>query len=217
MHTDSGSLCSRISAKEQVRQYKEAGYDGIVVTDHFVNGNSAVDRRLSWHEQMDMQFRGYREAAEAGAKCGLRVYEGTEFAYCGTEFIILGLGCQWFKEHPEIAYTTPERFLPVFRAVGAAVIHAHPYREASYISEVRLFPELVDAVEGYNLHNLPEWNEKAMLYAAENSLPVTSGSDCHDYGTLGAGIRLDREPDDAIDLAEIIKSGRGWECIYEIC
>ena len=36
LHTSEASACAVFSAVEQVRSYKAAGYDGIIVTDHFL-------------------------------------------------------------------------------------------------------------------------------------------------------------------------------------
>ena len=216
MHTSEGSKCSRLTAVEQVHQYKDAGYDGVIITDHFVNGNSSVDRTLPWIEQMRIQFSGFRAASIEGDRIGLKVFEGIEFAYNGTEFIVLGLGEDWFICHEETKDMSPDQFLPIFREAGAAVIHAHPYREAPYIHETRLYPNLVDAVEGFNLQNAPEWNNKAFEYAQVNNLPITAGSDCHHIGNYGAGIELVEEPRDINDLVRIIKSGKGWNWFDEI-
>lgn len=213
-HTSEGSKCGKLTAREQVMQYKNAGYDGIIITDHFVNGNSAVDRTLSWEEQMKQQFSGYQNASVEGEKIGLKVFEGIEFAYKGTEFIVLGLGFEWFLKHPETKDMTPEEFLPLFREEGAAVIHAHPFREAPYILEYRLYPDLVDAVEGFNLQNQPEWNKKAMDYAEKYCLPVTSGSDCHRLMEFGAGIDLEQPVSSIQELVRVIKSGQGWSIIH---
>ena len=101
--------------------------------------------------------------------------------------------------------------MPFFRSEGAAVIHAHPFREADYIEEIRLYPELVDAVEAYNFTNQHEWNAKAIAYAKGYNLPMTAGSDCHHIDGMGAGIILDETPDSIDDLVRIIKSGKGWK------
>ena len=45
-HTAKVSACSRMGAEELVELYLENGYDGIFVTDHFLNVNTTVDRRL---------------------------------------------------------------------------------------------------------------------------------------------------------------------------
>lgn len=37
MHTKEGSACSSAPAADMARAHKEAGYDGIFVTDHFFN------------------------------------------------------------------------------------------------------------------------------------------------------------------------------------
>lgn len=36
-HTDESSPCGKIPAKEGIKQYKEAGYDGVAVSDHLAN------------------------------------------------------------------------------------------------------------------------------------------------------------------------------------
>lgn len=212
VHTAESSACATLKAADQVKQYMKAGYSGMIITDHFVNGNSAVNRKLDWDSQMSDQFLGYRNALKAAEGTDFKVYFGVEYAFHGTEFIVIGLTEQWFKDHPEIIYTLPEDFLDIFRKAGAAIIQAHPYREASYIREIRLFPELVDAIEGFNLHNKNmEWNVKAQELAKAYNKPVTAGSDCHHLDELGAGIDLEVLPSSDFELAAIIKSGKGWE------
>ena len=65
MHTSEGSACGKSTAAEMVRSYKEQGYTGIFVTDHFFNGNCAVDRSLNWEEKIDLFCRGYENATPA--------------------------------------------------------------------------------------------------------------------------------------------------------
>lgn len=211
MHTYESSACGRATSIEQVHQYKKAGYDGVIVSDHFITGNSAVDRSLPWEQQMRDQFAGFRHAKEEGELIGIKVFCGIEYGYHGTEWIILGLDENWFIDHPEVLDMKPEEFLPFMRSEGAAIIHAHPYREADYIEEFRLYPDLVDAVEVYNFTNKDPWNDKAIAYAMEHNLPMTAGSDCHHIDAMGAGIVLDENPETIDDLVRIIKSGKGWK------
>ena len=44
LHTCRASLCGKSEGSEHVRYYKELGYTGIFVTDHFFGGNTAVPR-----------------------------------------------------------------------------------------------------------------------------------------------------------------------------
>ena len=48
LHTCRASLCGKSEGSEHVRYYKELGYTGIFVTDHFFGGNTAVPRDLPW-------------------------------------------------------------------------------------------------------------------------------------------------------------------------
>ena len=47
---------------EQTRIYKELGYDGIIVTDHFYNGNTAISRNMPWEKWVNNFTRGYENA-----------------------------------------------------------------------------------------------------------------------------------------------------------
>lgn len=216
MHTAESSACASASAREQVIQYRSAGYDGILVTDHFINGNSAVDRSLPWDQMMADQFKGYREAAIAGEELNFKVYQGIEYAYHGTEFLVIGLGQEWFTSHPEVVDMKPKEFLNAFRDAGAAVIQAHPYRQASYIKTIRLFPDEVDAIEGFNHRNDREWNDDACHLALIHNKPVTAGSDCHRIGECHSGIAVERPIEDTADLIRLIKGGTGWTTFEEI-
>ena len=42
MHTCEISKCVRSTGAEMARTYYESGYSGIVVTDHFLNGNNTT-------------------------------------------------------------------------------------------------------------------------------------------------------------------------------
>ena len=55
MHTKEASACARCSGDEMARAYKEAGYAGVIVTDHNWGGNTCVDRSLPW-EEIDNRF-----------------------------------------------------------------------------------------------------------------------------------------------------------------
>ncbi len=209
MHTCEGSACSRASGAELARAYSKAGYTGIIVTDHFVYGNTAVDRKLPWTEWVEKFCLGYERAKEEGDRIGLQVFFGWESGYNGTEFLIYGLDKQWLLEHPEIREATVQEQYELVHAGGGIVCHAHPWREAPYIPEIRLFPEYVDAVEGYNGNHFskvvrktprPEFNDRAVAYAAEHGLPLTAGSDQHGVDMIFGGMVFPRKLTDIHDF-----------------
>ncbi len=212
MHTSQSSACGMGTPEEMVMAYKNAGYDGIIVTDHFMNGNSSVDRSLPWEEQIDLYCLAYEKAKKYADEVGFQVYFGYEFNFYATEFITLGLDKSWLKAHPEIMTIPIEEYLKLVRSEGGINIHAHPFREERYIHQLRLYPDLVDAVEVFNLGNKdPMFNEKAVRFAEENHLPMTSGSDCHlPKGRKGAGIALDHVPSGLVDIMQCIRTGKGY-------
>ncbi len=188
LHTAEGSACGKTPGAEYVHTYKEAGYDGIIVTDHFFNGNSVARfmEFATWEEKVDVFCSGYEQAKEAGEKIGLKVFFGWESGYAGTEFLVYGLTKEWLLKHPEIVGCSIRKQYELVHEAGGMVIHAHPFREAPYIAEIRLEPEYVDGVEVYNRANEsrnPVFNKRAYRYAKDNDLPMTCGSDIHQAGS----------------------------------
>ena len=66
MHTCQASACGKATGAEQARAYRDAGYTGIIITDHFFGGNTAIDRTLPWEERVDLFWRGYEDAKKEG-------------------------------------------------------------------------------------------------------------------------------------------------------
>ncbi|HOO62230.1 MAG TPA: PHP domain-containing protein [Bacillota bacterium] len=215
MHTSDASACGTAHGEEMAAAYKAAGYHGIIVTDHFLNGNCAISRELPWEEQIDGFCRGYERAKAWGDTHDLRVFFGFEYNYDTTEFITLGLDDKWLKAHPEIMTIPLEDYLRLVRCEGGYLIHVHPFRKEAYIRAQRLFPELEDAVEVINLGNSdPEWDELAYQYAKEHHLTMTSGSDCHVAGRyFGAGIAINKVPNTIEDVIRILRRGTGYELL----
>ena len=108
---------------------------------------------------------------------------------------------------------TPEEYCYRVRKSGGFISHAHPFREASYIPEIRLYPSLVDAVEVYNGRNIKPYNDKAIKYAEEYSLLQTAGSDTHYTDEIiGIGMEFYRELSDIRDFIDAVKRGEFTIC-----
>ena len=216
MHTSQGSACAVSTGKEMARAHKAAGYDAIIITDHFFGGNTTVPRDLPWERRIDLYCAGYDEARRVGEEIGLKVFFGLEWAWQGTEYLTYGIGREWLKAHPEMEEWDIPTYLTNVRAAGAYVSHAHPFREEDYIPEIRLFPDCVDAVEGINAtHESPAstshknilYNEKAIAYAKEHGLPITAGSDQHTTRMIGGGMLFDRKLSDEKDFCRAVLAG----------
>lgn len=208
LHTTQASACSIKSAKEQVKDYKEMGYSGIIVTDHFFNGNTSVPRELPWEERIDLFCKGYEDAKEEGDRIGLSVFFGWETSFNGTDFLIYGLDKQWLKNHPDIlSWSVEEQYKQVHES-GGFVVHAHPFRRRPYIKEIRLFPQYVDAVEAINVGNRNnDFDREALLYARKHKLPVTAGTDCHGIEDAHSGLAFNHKLENIKDFITGIQSG----------
>lgn len=228
LHTSEGSACGKSSGKDMARAHKEAGYTGIIVTDHNWGGNTAIDIDLPWKQWVNDFFAGYRSAKQEGDKIGLQVFCGYEAGYNATEFLIYGVTPEWLAEHEEMKTASIEEQYNLVHEAGGIVIHAHPYREEWYIPEIRLYPDLVDGIEMINAthsnsksqgHNNPEFDTKAIAYAREYNFPVTAGSDVHTAMAFGGGMAFKTKLTDMQDFMNRIKNGDDYvltngECWY---
>ena len=150
VHTCSVSKCGRSTVEEQVRFYADLGYDGMFITEHFMRGNCTIPRDLPWEEQVDLYCASYEKGAEIGKQYGIKVFFGLEVSFGGCDLIVLGLGKEWLKAHPEVMTVSQEDFCVLVRQSGGFIVHAHPFREAAYIMMSSVIPDKEDAVEIYN-------------------------------------------------------------------
>jgi len=182
LHTSFVSACAKSKGSQYIRRYKELGYSGVIVTDHFYNGNTSVPRDLPWKEWVNQFCRGYEEAKNEGERQGIDVFFGWEetFDVCD-DYLVYGLDKQWLLEHPESRHWTRGEQYEAVHAAGGCVVQAHPFRQHDYIKRVILSTGCVDAVEVANATNFEQsYDALAMRYAHRLGLPITAGTDIHD-------------------------------------
>jgi hypothetical protein len=146
-HTSLSSACSISRGPDYIAGYKELGFTGIIVTDHFYNGNTAIPGDLPWREWVNCFCRGYEETREAGERLGIDVFFGWEETFEGCDdYLVYGLDKSWLLEHPECRnWTRAEQYREV-NAAGGCVVQAHPFRQHDYIRRVILSPGCVHGV-----------------------------------------------------------------------
>lgn len=220
LHTKQSSACAHCSGYDMAKAAHEAGYAGIIVTDHNWGGNTSVDRSLPWEEWVDLFAEGYLDAKRyAQDQDDFDVFFGFEAGFNGTEFLIYGITPEWMKEHPELKKADFPKLRVLVAEAGGMVIHAHPFREEPYIPEIRLYPDLVDGVEGINAthsshlskgHNDPAYDARAIAYANQHELPMTAGSDIHTTRLLGGGMAFRRRIASVQDFCNAVKTGEDY-------
>ena len=216
LHTNQSSACAWNTGYEMAKAAHEAGYAGIIVTDHNWGGNTSVDRSLPWETWVAEFEKGYLDAKRyADEHPDFDVFFGYEAGFWGTEFLIYGVSPAWMAQHPELRTEDIEEHHRIVHAAGGTVIHAHPFREEWYIPEIRLFPESVDGVEGINAthscsrstaHHKKEYDDRAVAYANEHGLPMSAGSDIHSTNLFGGGVAFRRRITSIEDYCNAIRS-----------
>ena len=179
MHTCLASACGESTGKEHVRFYKDAGYTGIIMTDHFFGGNTAVNRRMPWNDRIDWFWRGYEDAKEEGDKAGLDVFFGLEQNFAGDEYLVYGLTKEYMKAHPEMEHWNRRQQLEEVHRAGGCVIQAHPFRIRRYMDRIRVGTLFCDGIEAANCGNEAIDDARAYRMGRAEHLVMTAGSDNH--------------------------------------
>lgn len=208
-HTKEISRCSRISAANLVRAYHELGYSGIVVTDHFFNGNTTVCRELDWKSKVDMFKKGYENALAEGEKLGMNVFFAWEYSYHGTDFLTYGLDDRWLYSNPDCHKWRLSDYFDRVHDGGGIIVQAHPYRSAAYIELIRLNPWKSDGVEVLNATLPEDENKMADIYAGNYGLFKTVGSDNHDgIREYLAAVETEENPKNIKELIDMVQNGK---------
>lgn len=179
LHTSPVSQCARASVEENLKFYKSLGFDGVFITNHFLDGNINYDRSRPYEEKINFYFSDYEDALKIGEKLGIKVFCGQELSYRGTDFLVYGLDKNWYLAHPEIMDMKKKEELLFMMENGALIIQAHPFREAPYIDHIRLLPRHIHGVEVINAGRTELENKMANIYAEEYGLLKFAGSDNH--------------------------------------
>ena len=208
LHTFPVSRCATADVKENLEFYKKQGYDGVFITNHFLDGNINIDNGKPYEEKIEFYFSDYEKGLEIGARLGIKVFCGQELSYKGTDFLVYGLDKNWFLAHLEIMQMKKTDQLAFMMQNGALIIQAHPFREAFYIDHIRLFPRHIHGVEIENACRSAEENGIAKIYAEHYGLLKFAGSDNHSGSRQKklAGICCDIPICDEADFIEKVKS-----------
>lgn len=216
-HCSQCSACASSTSQEIVRAYHDAGYAGLVLTDHFIFGNTCVDRSLPWDERMHRYYQAYLDAKAAAEGLDFDVIFGIEHAYGdGKEVLIYGVDLPFLLANPDIPEITLDEFVARVHAYGGIVVQAHPYRDRYYVNmAVQPRADLVDGIEVHNCCNAPGEDLKALELARKKDYIITCGGDIHraSDNRLGcSGIALTSRIRDEKELVAVLKQG-GYQYI----
>lgn len=208
-HTSEGSKCGHFTGAEVARLYAEKGYQGIIITDHFYGGNTAIDRSLPWKQWVTEFVKGYENAKAEGEKLGLQVFFGLEYFYHGTEILTYGIDKEWLLDHPELAEMKVTKYCRAVHEAGGILVHAHPFRWLDRTNVIRLLPNLVDGVEVVNKRCDPKENFLAEQFAENFDLMKLGGTDFHkqEHIALLGGVAMPKKAANDHDIFDAVKCG----------
>ncbi len=183
-HSGPVSKCAIVDIYQQVDFYKNHGFDGMFVTNHFMKlyGADHCEQNYTeeeYKENLDFYFSDYKKALEYGKEIGIKVFLGVEISHWGTDFLIYGLDKQWYYDHFEITKMGMKELLDYVAECGGFVSQAHPYRDSDYIDHIRLYPKNIQAVEILNGCQRNFVNKMGKAYAEAYGKYITAGSDNH--------------------------------------
>ena len=208
-HTAEVSPCGNVPAAEAVRAYRERGYSGVVVTDHYAKYN--FDRFPgSWTDKLAAWLTGYRAAKHEGEAIGLAVLLGMELRLGGdnapvNEYLVYGVTEGQLAASPALWELDEPGLAALARENGWLVAQAHPFRPGMR----RPLPFPFDGVEVYNgnkRHN--SHNEEARAFCREQGRIPLSGSDFHEWEDLArGGLRLEEPIAGSAALIRTLRAG----------
>lgn len=203
-HSSPASGCSEVPADELVRVFKEAGYDGIALTNHFI-ANS--DYTGSKENTIEMFKKDVYLAQETGDKLGIKVYAGAELRFhnhSNNDYLFFGYTLDELPDIFDYLNTDLETFVKEYKKESSLLIQAHPFRN----NMIRMNSDLLDAIEAFNVHqNHNSRVAVAAKYAAAEGKIMTIGSDYHHPGFEGiSATRTKVLPKDESELISIVKN-----------
>jgi len=196
VHTSEFSPDSALSPERAVQVAIDIGLDGICFTEH--------DR--AWAEDM---------TGKLSEKYTFPVFRGVEYMIReGGEILVFGLN----RTFPSIIDIVTLRRLCL--ESGGFMIAAHPFRgfPSNTVNDFDAATELVlkrpvfdkvDAIEGFNGHNIDSNNEFACRLAERLGMRYSGGSDAHAENELGKCVTIfDHDFRTEAELIAQLKAGR---------
>ena len=210
-HTSECDRDAHLSARELVHLYQDAGYDGMVITDHYIERFYTLwfpeeVQGLTHQQQVTRWLKGYRTAREEGDKIGFTVLPGAEvrFDHYPNDYLLYGLNADFFSTVPRLNELRDVSELLALMPPGVCVVQAHPFRDGMAVAE----PRGLFGLEVYNGGTDAFRNHLAREYASHYGLAMTSGSDIHDLTRLAkGGILTEQRIQTPEDLSSVLRSG----------
>ena len=193
-HTSEASPCANVSAKEIPSLYRQAGYDAIVITDHYCKWAQERSGAQTADAYAQYFLNGYRTAKAAGDQIGFPVLLGAEANLPGSpnDYLLYGITEEFILKHPNLHEMILEELYALCRKEHILLLQAY-----------------LDGAESYNgnpRHN--NQNKLAAEWTGKHHMIQSSGSDFHELEDVAkGGIETSTPVTDTRALYQVLRSG----------
>ena len=203
-HSSGISHCCETTYVGAIDAAREAGLDGIVLTNHYTKDYVKKDDSLAFAKRY---FEEFRLAKAYGDSIGFKVFFGAEVTmerYGGAHLLLYGINDKFIEENSTLYDYTMEEMQKAVKAFNekAAIVQAHPYRKVKNL----LPTEYLDGVE-VNCHPLygkSDFSDMVKI-ATDSKLILTCGGDYHaDTYRPSCGLILPDSLKDSIELGQYL-------------
>lgn len=212
VHSIGGSACGHDTVENMMKKFKEVGFTGFALTNHFLHGYTGVDRSLPWCDFVDKYASYYYDNLKTAQKLDFDLIFGLEEKYdAGKEFLVYGITPEILLKYPELQNMDITIWSEIVRNNGGFIAYAHPFRNRDYIPDPYTMPDisLVDGIEAYNRGNDPEDNELAIKTFKNSGKILIAGGDLHSINFNDSfGIKTNERIKTTEQLAEVLKSNK---------
>ncbi|MBO5065674.1 MAG: PHP domain-containing protein [Clostridia bacterium] len=207
MHTHSSGIsgCCQLNAFEIVEAAKEAGLDGIILTNHYDSeGHQDYGSKADYVENY---IKEYYEAKACGERVGLKVFFGIEVTAEFMErihLLVYGVAEDFLRNNPELYNLSLKELYELVHKNGGVLVQAHPFRHNCPVLDT----DYLDALE-INCHPLYKTThyEDVKAGALKGGVMLTCGSDYHgDTYRAFCGVCFPEDVRTIEDISQYIKN-----------
>ncbi len=192
-HTQGVSVCAECPPEEAAQLYIQAGYSGVVVTDHMNRWTFRnLPETMAWEDRVEHFLSGWKRFQKAAGD-QLFVLLGMELRFDENEndYLVYGITPEFLLAHPNLMEMNPASFSKLAKENGLLFYQAHPFRNGMTVVD----PQYLDGIEVHNGHpSHDSRNEIAEHWAEKFHLMEISGSDFHFPEACGKGGIVTPEP-----------------------
>ena len=185
-HTLGGSHCADGDRDVFVSVYKNAGYGGVVITNHFSRDSYDYIKGDTKEQKIRYYFSLLEDMKERLIKSGLKCFWGTEVrampengADRGEEFTVYGINEKMMYDNRLLFEFTQKELFEFADKNGLFMYQTHPFRFKVKAGD----PKYMHGAEAFNGHyHHYAHNALANAFCENNGLIKMSGTDYHHDG-----------------------------------